>query len=64
MIRELFFIYKKASDILEMPKKEKDIKISEIYENLLPYRVLENGCIAEWDHDLPEADPQHRHTSH
>lgn len=47
-----------------MPKKEQDIKISEIYENLLPYRVLENGCIAEWDHDLPEADPQHRHTSH
>ena len=64
MIRELFFIYKKASDILKMPKKEQDIKISEIYENLLPYRVLENGCIAEWDHDLPEADPQHRHTSH
>ena len=64
MIRELFFIYKKALDILKMPKKEQDIKISEIYENLLPYRVLENGCIAEWDHDLPEADPQHRHTSH
>jgi len=47
MIRELFFIYKKALDILKMPKKEQDIKISEIYENLLPYRVLENGCIAE-----------------
>lgn len=64
MIRELFSIYKKASNILGIPKKEMYAKNEKICEKLLPYRVMENGCIAEWDHDLPEADPQHRHTSH
>lgn len=64
MIRELFSIYKKASDALGMSKRERYARITEISEKLLPYRILENGCIAEWNHDLPEADPQHRHTSH
>ncbi len=63
MIRELFEMYLKAADILQI-QNEKVQEIKKIQEGLLPYRILENGCIAEWAHDLPEADPQHRHTSH
>lgn len=64
MIRELFDIYMKASDALGCPQKVEYKTIQEMREHLLPYRILENGCLAEWNHDLPEADPQHRHTSH
>ena len=31
---------------------------------LLPYRVLPDGTLAEWNHDYKAADLQHRHTSH
>lgn len=64
MIRELFSIYLEA--VREQGGKTDQLykEVQEITEQLLPYRVLENGCIAEWDHDLQEADPQHRHTSH
>lgn len=27
-------------------------------------RIAPDGSLAEWDHDHPPADPQHRHTSH
>ncbi len=64
MIRELFQIYLKASDILEKKKDRRYKKIQELCKKLLPYRILKDGCIAEWNHDLPEVDPQHRHTSH
>lgn len=64
MIRELFDIYMKAADELYVADTDLYAKIKQIYEELLPYRILENGCIAEWNHNLPEADTQHRHTSH
>lgn len=64
MIRELFDIYMKAADILELRQGEEYCEVKEIHGRLLPYRILKNGCIAEWDHDFQEADPQHRHTSH
>lgn len=64
MIRELFSIYLEAVQILGLEDQGQTVKVKEIYEGLPPYRILENGCIAEWSHDLPEADPQHRHTSH
>lgn len=28
------------------------------------FRTLKDGTLAEWKHDLPAADAQHRHTSH
>lgn len=31
---------------------------------LLPYRILPDGTLAEWNHDYEAADLQHRHTSH
>jgi alpha-L-fucosidase 2 len=63
MIRELFEIYLEAASILQI-QNEKVQEVKKKKEGLRPYRILENGCIGEWAHDLPEADPQHRHTSH
>jgi len=63
MIRELFTVYRKACILLDRREKQ-DQEIGVIMERLIPYRIAENGTIAEWNHDLPQADPQHRHTSH
>ena len=63
MIRELFSIYLKIADILG--EEEKDLhEIQEIRDQLLPYRIQEDGTIAEYAHDLTVPDRQHRHTSH
>lgn len=66
MIRELFEIYLKTVDFI--PASERDLKLETevnlVLDNLLPYRILSDGTIAEWMHDFPAADPQHRHTSH
>lgn len=63
MIRELFTIFLKASEIL---KKETKLtkKVRQDVKRLLPYQITEDGKIAEWSHSLPAVDSQHRHTSH
>lgn len=64
MIRELFSIYLRACDELE---PEDDIlreKVKAALPRLLPYRILPDGTIAEYAHDLKVPDGQHRHTSH
>ncbi|MDO5423349.1 MAG: glycoside hydrolase N-terminal domain-containing protein [Eubacteriales bacterium] len=63
MIRELFQIYLEASEILHKEKKLTE-KVRMDLKRLLPYRITEDGRIAEWSHGYPAADPQHRHTSH
>lgn len=65
MIRELLSIYLAIDRLL--PGRCKPAlrnKAEEICKNLPPYRILPDGTIAEWNHDYPAADPQHRHTSH
>lgn len=64
MIRELMDMFLQACHILGETSEELYDQAEKIFSRLLPYRILENGCIAEWNHDLPEVDPQHRHTSH
>ncbi|MDD3219656.1 MAG: glycoside hydrolase N-terminal domain-containing protein [Lachnospiraceae bacterium] len=79
MIRELFDIYIQAYEILNQENslsgekcqaetESADIKLYETIKDmgkkLLPYRILSDGTIAEWNHDYPSADEQHRHTSH
>ncbi len=63
MIRELFIQYLEASKELEI-SDDLTRKVEIILPKLLPYRILENGTLAEWDHNYPAADKQHRHTSH
>ncbi|MCL2571126.1 MAG: glycoside hydrolase family 95 protein [Defluviitaleaceae bacterium] len=33
-------------------------------EKLPPYKIGSKGQLLEWSEDLPEAEPEHRHTSH
>ncbi len=63
MIRELFCQYLQMTGILGIRNSLRD-QAARILPELLPYRILADGTIAEWAHDLPAADPQHRHTSH
>lgn len=64
MIREIFDVYLKGSLILKKDNSKLFQDISSKIKRLLPYRILKDGTIAEWNHDLESADPQHRHTSH
>ena len=63
MIRELLDIFHQACDVLDCENQLLEQAV-EVRSKLLPYRILEDGSIAEYDHDYPVADSQHRHTSH
>ncbi|HHV11259.1 MAG TPA: glycoside hydrolase family 95 protein [Clostridiales bacterium] len=63
MIRELFNVYQESCEILGIDH-DRYRRICEKTGRLLPYRLTPQGTIAEWNHGLEEADPQHRHTSH
>ncbi len=63
MIRELLSQFTQACEVLGVKDEIYD-KASDIVINLLPYRVLEDGMLAEWSHNYPAEDKQHRHTSH
>lgn len=65
MIRELFQIYLKAAKLIGDTKTEPLAeRIAYQIKRLLPYRITKEGTLAEWSHDYPAADLQHRHTSH
>jgi alpha-L-fucosidase 2 len=63
MIRELFQVYQESCNLLGL-SHESYKRICEKTKLLQPYQITAQGTIAEWNHDLEEADPQHRHTSH
>ncbi len=64
MIRELFIVYLSAGRILNHCNSDLYVEVSDKLNRLLPYRITGEGTIAEWNHDLAQADVQHRHTSH
>lgn len=63
MIRELYKIYDQTCEVLRRQNRLRK-KVQEQLPKLLPYRIKEDGTLAEWSHDHPAADSQHRHTSH
>lgn len=63
MIRELFLVYQESCGQLGI-NPDSSSRVREKLRLLQPYRITDQGTIAEWSHDLNEADPQHRHTSH
>jgi len=63
MIRELFEQLIKIERFLEVTSTEGK-KAAKILPKLKPYRVNEDGTLAEWNHDFPAGDLQHRHLSH
>lgn len=64
MIRELFHVYLTSCKILMEQPSDLQCEVNNKMEHLLPYRITNSGSIAEWSHDLEQADVQHRHTSH
>ncbi|MDO4522953.1 MAG: glycoside hydrolase N-terminal domain-containing protein [Eubacteriales bacterium] len=67
VIREIFEEFLRAYEILyPEPFEEAALaqRIREQQRKLPPLRILADGTIAEWSHDHPAKDPQHRHTSH
>ncbi len=61
VIRELFNMFLQACQILGI----KDALTQRVEGITLPkYRLLKDGSIAEWAHNHPAKDTQHRHTSH
>lgn len=63
MIRELFIMYLKASELLEVPDRDQYEKVRNELPKLLPYRIVK-GEIAEYATSFDIPDKQHRHTSH
>ena len=47
-----------------MPEDERAARLRDNLDRLPRPRVLPDGTMAEWAHDLPAKDPQHRHLSH
>lgn len=73
MIRQLFSDYLECADVLEPSWQETEHgdgmqemcgNVRNALERLPGYRILADGTLAEWSHDYPSIDPQHRHTSH
>lgn len=60
-IRQLFTDVLEAQADLGLPA---DARIADALVRLPQLRVAPDGTLAEWSHDLPPADPQHRHMSH
>jgi alpha-L-fucosidase 2 len=63
MIRELFEQFIQMTTMLKVDHRLAT-RCTEILEKLIPYRILEDGTIAEYAHDHCISDPWHRHTSH
>lgn len=60
-IRQLFTDLLEARSALGLPPDE---RVSDALRRLPEARIAPDGTLAEWSHDLPPADPQHRHMSH
>lgn len=63
VIRELFCRYLEYSDKLR-PEDSLVKRVRECLPKLPDFRIMDDGTLAEWPHDFPAHDPQHRHTSH
>lgn len=63
LIRQLFTNLIKAAELLAIDNSLIQ-KAKDLLPKLLPFRILKDNTLAEWSHDYPTADSQHRHTSH
>lgn len=63
MIRELFEQLVTMEQFLKVSSAEGE-RAKEVLPNLLPYRIRADGTLAEWSHEYPANDMQHRHQSH
>ena len=64
MIRALLTDALEAHGALRLPEDAHQRAVREALAKLPPLRTLPDGTLAEWSHNLPPADRQHRHMSH
>lgn len=62
IIRNLLRDYIECCEALGI-KDEQEVKIKEIYENMVTVKTGSRGQVLEWNEELPEADENHRHLS-
>lgn len=62
--RQALTDYLAMAALVGLPEDERQREARSALERLAPYRVLPDGTLAEWAHDHPAFDPQHRHISH
>lgn len=63
LIREIFLNMMEMNRILERGEEANQV-ISEVLENLPPFRIGSWGQLQEWEEDFEECDPGHRHFAH
>ena len=63
VIREILDAYQQADHLLGLDQPLAD-QSRRAMPRLRPLRRAPDGTLAEWSHDFPAQDPQHRHTSH
>jgi alpha-L-fucosidase 2 len=63
LIWDLFTNTIEAADALKLDRPFRD-RLEQARRRLAPYRIDARGALQEWSHDLPGAEPEHRHFSH
>lgn len=63
IIRELFENCQKAGEVLKIRDAFQE-NLKEALEKLEPLRIGKDGRLLEWNEELEEAEPEHRHLSH
>jgi alpha-L-fucosidase 2 len=63
LIWDLFTNTIEAADTLAIDRPFRD-RLDRARSRLAPYRIDARGALQEWSHDLPGAEPEHRHFSH
>lgn len=63
LIWDLFTNTIEAADALAHDRPFRD-RLAQARRRLAPYRIDARGALQEWSHDLPGAEPEHRHFSH
>ena len=64
MIRAVLEDYLAACAALALPEDAQQRRARDALAHLQDFRILPDGTLAEWPHDLPPGDRQHRHMSH
>lgn len=65
ILHQLFSEYLEGCKILELTEEESDASIVQrILDKLPPIRIMKDGRIMEWQEDVEEMEPGHRHISH
>lgn len=63
VVRNLFADYLNACEVLGKEGKASE-EIKKLKDEIVPVKIGSRGQIMEWNEELEEADPHHRHLSH